>query len=98
MIQFGITDAVFQKNGHKAITGWVRNESMIVETVMKVGTKTYSVAGIVGVVDALVGIVEIHAVELESGVLVLGNEAGVVAGPICRTVSKDKETIHMILS
>ena len=44
---------LFQKNGHKAITGWVRNENMVVEIVMKIDTKTYSVAGVVGVIDIL---------------------------------------------
>ena len=93
MIRFGITDAVFQKNGHKAITGWVRNENMVIETVMKIGAKTYSVAGIVGVTDVWIGIVEFHAIEPEPYVLVFGNEAGVVAGPISRAGPKDKETI-----
>ena len=50
MIRFGITDAVFQKNGDKAITGWVRSENIVIETVMKIGAKAYSVAGIVSVV------------------------------------------------
>ena len=53
MIRFGITDAVFQKNGDKAITGWVRSENIVIETVMKIGARTYSVAGVVGVIDIL---------------------------------------------
>ena len=79
VIQFGIVGAVFQKNGHKAITGWVKNENMLIETVMKIGAKTYSVAGVVGAVDVWIGIVESHEVEHELCVLVFGNEAGVEA-------------------
>ena len=62
---------------------------MVIETVMKIGAKTYSVAGVVGAVDVWDGIVESHEVEHELCVLVFGNEAGVVAGPICRAVPKD---------
>ena len=50
VIRFGIVDAVFQKNGHKSIARWVRDEDVVIETVMKIGAKTYSVAGIVSVV------------------------------------------------
>ena len=89
MIRFGITDAVFQKNGDKAITGWVGNRNMVIETVMKIGAKMYSVAGVVGAVDVWIGIVESHEVEHEPCVLVFRNEAGAVAGPICRAVPKD---------
>ena len=62
---------------------------MVIETVMKIGAKTYSVAGVVGAVDVWIGIVESHEVEHEPCVLVFGNEAGVVAGPIWRAVPKD---------
>ena len=79
VIRFGIIGAVFQKNGHKAITGWVRSENMVIETVMKIGAKTYSVAGVIGAVDVWIGIVESHEVEYELCVLVFGNEAGVEA-------------------
>ena len=96
MIRFRIIDAFLQKNGNKAAAGWVRNENMIIETVMKIGVKTYSVAGIVDVVDVWVGIVEFHAIEPEPYVLVFGNEAGVVARPICRAVPKAKETSMML--
>ena len=37
------------------------------------------VACIIGVIDALIGIVEFHAIELEPCVLVFGNETGVEA-------------------
>ena len=62
---------------------------MVIETVMKIDAKTYFVAGVVGAVDVWIGIVESHKVEHELCVLVFGNEAGVVAGPICRAVPKD---------
>ena len=66
---FGITDIALQKNGDKARAGWLRDENRVIETVTNVGTKKYSVACIVGVVDALIGIVEFHAIELEQCVL-----------------------------
>ena len=62
---------------------------MVIETVMKIGAMTCSVAGVVGAVDVWIGIVESHEVEHEPCVLVIGNEAGVEAGPICRAVPKD---------
>ena len=52
---------------------------MLIETVMKIGAKTYSVAGVVGAVDVWIGIVESHEVEHEPCVLVFGNEAGIEA-------------------
>ena len=52
---------------------------MVIETVMKIGAKTYWVAGVVGAVDVWIGIVESHEVEHELCVLVFGNEAGVEA-------------------
>ena len=93
MIRFGITGAVFQKNGHKSIARWIRDEDVVIETVMKIGAKTYSIASIVGVIDILVGVVDFHAIGFKLGVLVFGYEAGFVAGPICRAGLKDKETI-----
>ena len=58
-------DAFFQKNGDKVITGWVRNENIVVQTLMKIGAETYSIAGVVGAVDVWISIVEPHEVEHE---------------------------------
>ena len=57
---------------------WVRNEDRMLEPMVEIGTKTYPITNVVGIVNIWVRIIKVHMVDLKPSGLVFRDKAGVM--------------------